>query len=266
MFRTIQAAVTSYDDITTPQGEVLTMYMIQVQYSSKSTYCIAKRYSDFSTLYQNVKDIVSADYKFPNKSMFNNSAQFTKERRRKGFNELLQLLIQMEPLPEEVQIFLEMRERIHYSGATPHKTPNSMRQSQSARPSTMSPNATNRASTTVAESAAKAETDAMEEMQAKKKLLHLSNFILKHYQTNKTEEVKESEIDVNAEIQKIMPKIARISVQVSAVLYLGLILVGVVDVSHSSYAQILYTYGTMVMIGCFLQIRDARNSMINKSS
>ena len=241
------------------------MYMIQVQYGSKAAYCIAKRYSDFSTLYQNVKDIVPADYKFPNKSMFNNSAQFTKERRRRGFDDLLQALASMEPLPEELQIFLEMKERINFhDGVTPSRKSVMSRQSVTSRAS-VSPSP-NRPTPNTNAAPSKSETNALEETQAKKKLLQLSNFILRQCEPAKADSTEVAEIDVNAEIKKIMPKILKVSLQISAVAYVVLILLGVVDVSQASYAQIAYTFVSIVAVGCFLQIRDARNSMVTKSS
>lgn len=270
MSRAVQVTVTGYDEITTTQGEVLTMYMIQVQYGSKSAYCIAKRYSDFSTLHQNVKDILTVEYKFPNKSMFNNSAQFTKDRRRRGFNDLLQILASMEPLPEELQVFLEMKERINFHDS-PRKSVLNSRQSVTNR-SSINPNTPHRASSinsqnnTPVAPLSKMESDALEEATAKKKLLQLSNFILRQCEPSKQDVSEDSDIDINAEIKKIMPKIMKSSVQISAIAYLVLILLGVVDVSQSSYAQIAYTFVAIVAIGCFLQIRDARSSMVNKSS
>ena len=53
-------------------------------------------------------------YKFPNKSMFNTFSQFTKVRRREGFDELLKLLITINPLPKNVSEFLELEEHLNF--------------------------------------------------------------------------------------------------------------------------------------------------------
>ena len=55
-------------------------------------------------------------YKFPNKSLFHNSAKFTKERRVRGFDELLKILLELTPrtrsiLPE-LKDFLEIEKHI----------------------------------------------------------------------------------------------------------------------------------------------------------
>jgi hypothetical protein len=47
-------------------------------------------------------------YKFPNKSMFNTAAKFTKERRKVGFDELLQILVQGKEFHVELMEFLEL--------------------------------------------------------------------------------------------------------------------------------------------------------------
>ncbi len=97
---------------TTPQGEIITMYMVNVQYSTHASYSSAKRYSDFATLHSILKDVLSSNYKFPNKSWFHNNAQFTKERRIRGFDELLKLLAKHQPFDPNFQAFLEIKQNI----------------------------------------------------------------------------------------------------------------------------------------------------------
>lgn len=105
-------SVTHYDDITTPTGDIITMYMVFVQLPNRNSFCLAKRYSDFSNLYNAVKDYIPADYKFPNKSLFHNNAQFTKERRIRGFDELVKYLCKFLPFNPDFQAFIEMRDRL----------------------------------------------------------------------------------------------------------------------------------------------------------
>jgi hypothetical protein len=69
-------------------------------------YDVEKRYSDFKMLFTNLRDILPVDYKFPNKSIFNNNSSFTKERRVRGFDELLSLLLQM--INDEV-VYLDLK-------------------------------------------------------------------------------------------------------------------------------------------------------------
>lgn len=63
-------------------------------------------------MYLAVKDSLPSDYKFPNKSLFNNSAQFTKERRARGFEELLRIMQRTSTTRGELRLFLELEEYI----------------------------------------------------------------------------------------------------------------------------------------------------------
>lgn len=64
----------------------------------------------FSHLYRSLKDRYPqiGQYKFPNKSVFHTFSQFTKERRRSGFEEFLNLVMSIRPLPPEMEDFLEV--------------------------------------------------------------------------------------------------------------------------------------------------------------
>ena len=46
----LNAYVSNFEDIRGVDGELITMYVIQVEHGA-STYALAKRYSDFSNLY-----------------------------------------------------------------------------------------------------------------------------------------------------------------------------------------------------------------------
>ena len=74
--------------------------------------------TDFLFLYNQVKldhEDKLGTYRFPNKSMFNTFSHFTKVRRRDGFDELLKVLITINPLPQSVADFLELEEHIDYA-------------------------------------------------------------------------------------------------------------------------------------------------------
>mmetsp|Transcript_28132 Transcript_28132/g.47337 ORF Transcript_28132/g.47337 Transcript_28132/m.47337 type:complete len:295 (-) Transcript_28132:136-1020(-) len=104
------AAVTDHEDVTSSSGEIITNYSITVKYGRRS-HVVARRYSEFKDLYLKMRNSIPKDYKFPNKSLFSNSAQYTKDRRVAGFDELLQLLTNQHPLHQEVEKFLGINER-----------------------------------------------------------------------------------------------------------------------------------------------------------
>jgi PX domain len=84
-------------------------YVILVEDVTKNVkHILHKRYSDFLELFTVLKDLSPdiENFRFPNKSLFNNRAQFTLERRLEGFNDFLQLAIKLKPMPEEVAQFL----------------------------------------------------------------------------------------------------------------------------------------------------------------
>jgi hypothetical protein len=64
----------------------------------------------FNHLYRSLKDRYPqiGQYKFPNKSVFHTFSQFTKERRRSGFEEFLNLVMSLRPIPPEMEDFLEV--------------------------------------------------------------------------------------------------------------------------------------------------------------
>ena len=113
------------DDETKQQ---YTIYTVKVQKQIEKgkkvvTWELKKRFSAFSDLYSATKDKYEArlgTYLFPNKSMFNTFSQFTKDRRLMGFNELLLILIKIDPLPMLLEDFLEIDDNINlYDNKSP---------------------------------------------------------------------------------------------------------------------------------------------------
>lgn len=51
-------------------------------------------------------------FRFPHKSMFNTFSNYTKERRRQGFDDFLKILVTLEPFPVEVAKFLELDDHV----------------------------------------------------------------------------------------------------------------------------------------------------------
>jgi len=92
----LSLSVKGYEDVDDGNGTMMTMYIVRVEEASKNVYYVLKkRYTDFSRLYTALKErfpeIIS--FRFPNKSMFNTNAQFTKDRRRQGFDDFLKVII-----------------------------------------------------------------------------------------------------------------------------------------------------------------------------
>lgn len=79
-------------------GNLVTFYEIGNPHASK---CITrKRYAQFRKFYEEIKSRSPevAEFKFPNKSVFHSMATHTKERRKSGFSEFLQLVYHIDSL------------------------------------------------------------------------------------------------------------------------------------------------------------------------
>lgn len=140
--------VTDYEDTEYSNGNIITLYIIQVKFDipafcstsssnslqnllnesyakdsnsiTKTAYKLSKRYSEFKLLYDALQDcikLVAPDYRFPNKSLFSNSKEFTKTRRLKGFHDLLNILSDIRPFPHELEDFIDL-DSILNSGGT----------------------------------------------------------------------------------------------------------------------------------------------------
>ena len=107
--RVIKVSCFKYEDGEDEQGQVVVMYVILVENTAKNVkHILHKRYSDFLELFSILRDLSAEidDFRFPNKSFFNNRSQFTLERRLEGFNDFLQLAIKMKPVNEATVQFL----------------------------------------------------------------------------------------------------------------------------------------------------------------
>lgn len=111
----LSLSVKGYEDIDDGSGNMMTLYIVRVEEASKNVYYVLKkRYTDFSRLYTALKERFPEieAFRFPNKSIFNTNAQFTKDRRRQGFDDFLKILTTMNPVPTELIEFLEIEQ--HY--------------------------------------------------------------------------------------------------------------------------------------------------------
>ena len=122
--RRLKVSVLSFEqrfdiDANGSPGSEYTAYVVHIiDILDRNQWKLYKRYSDFSKLYSQVNNrfaTVLIDYKFPNKSMFNTFSTFTKVRRREGFDDLMQRLLNINPAPEELSYFLELDEHIEES-------------------------------------------------------------------------------------------------------------------------------------------------------
>lgn len=107
--RAIKVSCFKYEDSKDEFGQVVVMYVILVEDVTKNVkHILHKRYSDFLELFTVLKDLSPdiENFRFPNKSLFNNRSQFTLERRLEGFNDFLQLAIKLKPMPEDIAQFL----------------------------------------------------------------------------------------------------------------------------------------------------------------
>ncbi len=99
---------------TPGQTSTYTAYVVNVKHrESQTQWTICKRYKEFSDLYFTLTNLdVCEDeltnYKFPNKSIWNTQSDFTKQRRKKGFEELLRIVSSVDPMPRCVQEFLDV--------------------------------------------------------------------------------------------------------------------------------------------------------------
>lgn len=89
----------------------ITFYEIGHEHNSKTVS--KKRYTEFSKFFKCIEAKAIEEslpifehYKFPNKSLFNTSSEYTKERRIRGFKSLLRLVIQHECLHSALLDFI----------------------------------------------------------------------------------------------------------------------------------------------------------------
>lgn len=236
--------VTHFEDITNATGEIVTVYIVHVKYSFKSSYQLSKRYSDFFDLYNSMKDFLPHQYKFPNKSLFSTGAQFTKERRIKGFDELLKILIKQEPFPLTLQRFLELQERVSIGsrdnfifltyasppGGNNNHAPSAENQSTSHNRRSLS------------------------------RYPSLANVpIVEDADSTRSERIRRGENphlerDIDARVRKDFPNIVSSSFKVAAVVYILLVVLSIVDVSTTSLSQMVVTLLALGLLFAFIRV------------
>ena len=101
--------VAGYNDEHYDESRSATFYLV---FFNGNLNFVKKRYTQFLELYEGVKhrcdELSSGRYRFPNKSIFNTGAKFTKERRKQGFDELLKILVADGGFERELMLFLDL--------------------------------------------------------------------------------------------------------------------------------------------------------------
>jgi hypothetical protein len=250
----LQASVIQHEDATNSSGEILTKYIVEVKYLNAS-YHISKRYSEFKTLYEILKDLVPPDYKFPNKSMFHNSAQATKERRVRGFDELLQILLSRKPVPTVMERFLGINERKAKSLQIRSKSINMSKSpgGEASTQGTASADNSMRVSDEGSEQADTADADARhtEEITVLPEPQQSNHEVI--YTAEKYELIKA--------LRQETPNIVMSSMKVTSAVYLVLVFARVVDISSSDFYEILLTMCLLSFVVAFVRINVLKTTL-----
>lgn len=248
----------------------------------KIVYEVEKRYSEFKNTYLAVKDFIPADYKFPNKSIFNNSAQFTKERRLRGFEELLHHMQRAENVREELHSFLEL----DYNIAKNRTKQINLHQNRTASAvSTASVQSeTDLSVASVASSshneplpshvnALAAKKDQLstssglpDEMRVRKSLQAVSQYLISkeneseaHLKHASPASHRSSGVSVDDMIRQNPKVYLFFAAKVSALTYVIVVLLGVVDISNAALSQIILTLLALFLLVLLLRIRYERH-------
>mmetsp|Transcript_33068 Transcript_33068/g.33670 ORF Transcript_33068/g.33670 Transcript_33068/m.33670 type:complete len:297 (+) Transcript_33068:166-1056(+) len=107
----VNITIPSFEDLEDENGQLYTNYHVMIEDSfSGIRWMVLRRYSSFAHLYKKLKSKYPKiqSFRFPNKSVFNTYAHYTKERRRQGFEDLLKLIVKIIPISKEVDDFLEL--------------------------------------------------------------------------------------------------------------------------------------------------------------
>eukprot|EP01039_Chlorochromonas_danica_P008380 gene8380-9238_t len=245
------------DGKDTVSGETITVYIIKVEPSDAIAYTIAKRYSDFAQIYATFKDALPPDFKFPNKSLFHNNSQFTKERRLRGFQELLYLLLKYHPTNEKVKEFIR---------ATP-QLPSSDRNSSSGVNGSGGEGQSSRVSETKSSHSVhtnSAEVEKNEKVAATRLRRQLT--ALTSYITMQQEEYCSSSSNAFSSALAVDRKDETIrsfkwSMAVSSAVYSMLIAINMVDISETSMARMILTCVSLGMLLTFVNLIDQEKSV-----
>eukprot|EP01032_Pedospumella_encystans_P012091 gene12091-14010_t len=191
--------------------------------ASSVTYNISKRYSEFKTLFEILKDLIPPDYKFPNKSLFHNSAQATKDRRVRGFDQLLQILLKRKPVPTVIE-----RETVGFLRWAPDEA------------------AADGGFTT---------TDSRNSETSSSQNGYLEQTIIPEPQPSGKEIMFSAEkYELIRSLRRETPEIITSSMKLTAVVYIAMVGVRVIDISNSDFYEILVTMCVISFALAFMRI------------
>eukprot|EP00598_Pedospumella_elongata_P005549 CAMPEP_0184969710 /NCGR_PEP_ID=MMETSP1098-20130426/2410_1 /TAXON_ID=89044 /ORGANISM="Spumella elongata, Strain CCAP 955/1" /LENGTH=333 /DNA_ID=CAMNT_0027491521 /DNA_START=70 /DNA_END=1071 /DNA_ORIENTATION=- len=241
----LEASVVSHEDVVNSSGEVITKYIVHVKLASSVTYNISKRYSEFKTLFEILKDLIPPDYKFPNKSLFHNSAQATKDRRVRGFDQLLQILLKRKPVPTVIERFLGINERKSKSLQIRSKSLTLKR--NSGVPSVGPDEAAADGGFTT--------TDSRNSETSGSQNGYLEQTIIPEPQPSGKEIMFSAEkYELIRSLRRETPEIITSSMKLTAVVYIAMVGVRVIDISNSDFYEILVTMCVISFALAFMRI------------
>jgi hypothetical protein len=240
----LKATVTQFREGKDSNGEPVTLYVLAIQSPSTPLYTLSKRYSDFAHIYSLFKDLLPNEYRFPNKSLFNNASQFTKERRLRGFQELLDLLLKYHPHNEKVSEFLRFNPKA-VGAPTQSSTLKSSKDLD-----VNNPNVSDVSNEQTGEGAFEA-------------ILRRKLGILTHY-VSKTHEEHTQVVKTTTHAENKKEELIKL-LQNSAIggvgAYLLLISIRIIDVGQQSIPQLVYTAVTFVVLIAHFTILDKMKSV-----
>lgn len=272
------------EESTTNKTSTVTVYVTKVDATIdpkiKAVYFLRKRYSDYSTLFAALKDRIPnvENYKFPNKSIFNTTAQFTKDRRLGGFNDLLKLLVAMRPTPMEFGEFLEFghhlgENAIHFTSVV--RADNSMRSSSNDKKNLSMPQNqrvdTPQGSSGAPSSAGKlraqmASDDTRESFSLPPQGHDLGNPLLPTDEKSVNGKMSSGNVAVRGgsdSTQEQMLKILKQTFLMTLFFYFCCVMLGVVNIKKSSLTEITFTIIAIASFLSLLRMGNMKNKMKN---
>lgn len=257
----LHASVIDHQDVTNASGELITKYLVEVKYHNAS-YTISKRYSEFKTLYEILKDLIPLDYKFPNKSMFHNNAQATKERRIRGFDQLMQILLSRKPVPTVMERFLGINERKAKSLQIRSKslTLNKHNTSNGNNPTSPTPTITTDEYNNTRHSN---ETESSERKNSQ--ISETLTIIPERRQSIKDIYYSPEKYEMIRYIRLETPYIITSSMKITSMIYIILVIIHIIDISDSDFYEILVTICVLSFMITFIRINILKYSYINNN-
>jgi len=233
----------SHEDVVNSSGDVITKYIVNVKLASNVSYNISKRYSEFKTLFEILKDLIPPDYKFPNKSLFHNSAQATKDRRVRGFDQLLQILLHRKPVPMVMERFLGINER--KSKALQIRSKSLALKKNDSIPTALNEQAEDGFGAARYSNTSSNSRDGQ----------FIEHTIVPEPQPAGREVTYSAEkYELIRNLRKETPNIITSSMKMTSLAYIALVVVRIIDISNSDFYEILVTMCVVSFVVAFLRI------------